>query len=188
MTAADDVPGAISTTPFAAWSRECDLLEAELPSIQDPAERWFHLVLLTNAMNLRYKVVESTLDDIMEEVDGLSDPDDPVWVESEDFTNWAQPWIERFKAAFDVHKRERDQLFEGLSQEEVERGEAQLDSRFEEIKGRVKAALLENLRALQEQALAARDAKVCPDCAEEIKAAARKCRYCGYRFDPVVGG
>lgn len=27
------------------------------------------------------------------------------------------------------------------------------------------------------------DEKVCPDCAETIKAAARVCRFCGYRFD-----
>lgn len=29
------------------------------------------------------------------------------------------------------------------------------------------------------------EAKTCPDCAEEVKAAARKCRFCGYEFEAV---
>jgi Uncharacterised protein family UPF0547 len=28
-----------------------------------------------------------------------------------------------------------------------------------------------------------REFKACPDCAEEVRAAARKCRYCGYMFE-----
>lgn len=27
------------------------------------------------------------------------------------------------------------------------------------------------------------ETKICPDCAEQVLAAARKCRFCGYRFD-----
>jgi hypothetical protein len=30
------------------------------------------------------------------------------------------------------------------------------------------------------------ESKTCPDCAEEVKAAARVCRFCGYRFDSVA--
>lgn len=33
----------------------------------------------------------------------------------------------------------------------------------------------------------AEDMKSCPDCAEKVKAAARKCRFCGYRFEPEPG-
>ena len=29
------------------------------------------------------------------------------------------------------------------------------------------------------------DTKACPDCAEDVKVAARVCRYCGYQFEPT---
>jgi len=34
---------------------------------------------------------------------------------------------------------------------------------------------------------AGEDVKVCPECAEAVKAAARKCRFCGYRFEGETG-
>lgn len=36
--------------------------------------------------------------------------------------------------------------------------------------------------------LGARETKQCPDCAETVLAAARKCRFCGYRFDAPRSG
>ncbi len=44
----------------------------------------------------------------------------------------------------------------------------------------------ERRRALelhQREQAASRMTKVCPECAEEVKSAAAKCRFCGYRFD-----
>ena len=32
------------------------------------------------------------------------------------------------------------------------------------------------------------EVKVCPDCAEEVKAAARVCRFCGYRWPTRIAG
>lgn len=36
-----------------------------------------------------------------------------------------------------------------------------------------------------EHQAASAEEKVCPDCAESVKAAARKCRFCGYEFSPA---
>ena len=32
------------------------------------------------------------------------------------------------------------------------------------------------------------EVKICPDCAEEVKAAARVCRFCGYRWPTRIAG
>jgi hypothetical protein len=44
-------------------------------------------------------------------------------------------------------------------------------SRWSRLPGRLRRAPVET--------------KVCPDCAEEVKADARVCRFCGYRFEEV---
>jgi hypothetical protein len=41
---------------------------------------------------------------------------------------------------------------------------------------------------MPEQAMAEPLTKQCPDCAEQVLAAARKCRFCGYRFDRGQSG
>jgi hypothetical protein len=45
------------------------------------------------------------------------------------------------------------------------------------------AALLRPAEPLDSTAISPRDTKRCPDCAEEVLAAARVCKHCRYRFD-----
>src|SRR4051794_21512901 len=60
-------------------------------------------------------------------------------------------------------------------------------SLFNAMGGKNVVVTYEKVDPAQAVAAPAAETKVCPDCAETILAAARVCRFCGYRFAPAPG-
>jgi len=63
-----------------------------------------------------------------------------------------------------------------LAKSDIEKREY-LENQYDKIRRQLE------LLSTQEVASERAETKICPDCSEEIKFAARKCRFCGYRFD-----
>lgn len=183
MNSREKIPERLETSVFSAWGDEGAQLEADLPAIIEPADRWLQLILLTNVLHSQFEIVKMQMDEAMAELAGISDPDDPELPIVEEFVEWAQGWSTEFQSRFDRYRDEREAVASGLTENVREAVERKIDGRFDEIKDRIKAQLQSNLRKLEAQALSDSGLKVCPDCAEEVKMAARKCRFCGYRFD-----
>ena len=62
------------------------------------------------------------------------------------------------------------------------RFKSQFLSEFEVFVESLNAAINTNLNKASAGYVSNEDMKVCPDCAESVKAAARKCRFCSYEF------
>ena len=54
---------------------------------------------------------------------------------------------------------------------------------FKEFVSSLNSAISSNLNGEDAPDLLSDDTKICPDCAESVKAAARKCRFCSYLFE-----
>jgi len=105
--------------------------------------------------------------------------------------NQARDWVLAWTAAAEPELQEwadfQNAMVEHIGRDRAEQIAKELvEPRLQALKERAQAAVAEHVEHLRaEVGIAATEpaTKACPDCAEEVKAAARKCRFCGYRFD-----
>jgi 5-methylcytosine-specific restriction endonuclease McrA len=177
---------------FETWQRHRERLRAELGhEATRGADRYRDLMLVTNVMKQQYDQVNEKIQDATRTLAQISDRADPRVEGLTAFANWAEPWLHEFQAEFDRYERERDEARNQLTDSQRNQAETELEQGFNEILDEVKAPLQarhDELTASIRRDDTSADMKACPDCAEQVKAAARKCRYCGYRFDAEEAG
>lgn len=127
--------------------------------------------------------------------------------------DWIRGWVDNAERELQEWADFQDAMLNHIGQEPAERiASERVEPRLEGVKDSARALLIGKAREIADEhgidfeALSTDDSapvldptdaprrdenpqttgpasKVCPDCAEEVKAAARKCRFCGYRFD-----
>jgi hypothetical protein len=151
-------------------------------------------LVVTNLYRLQVEHISS---DLIPEWRDLAIKDDP---RSEGMGDWIDAWTDAAEVSMKewgafqeqlvqkVGKVRAEQLAEGVPKARVGAvfgaTSKALEERIAQLRSRRSAGdVAENELSPEASAVAL---KTCPDCAEDVRAAARKCRYCGYRFDQDV--
>lgn len=108
---------------------------------------------------------------------------------------WIGSWIDSSKKGFVQWGEYLNSFVDSYGRDRaVTLAEGPVKHRMEGINQAAKARILDRAEAdgvdvsLLRAETGPSATKLCPDCAEDVKAAARKCRFCGYRFDTEIAG
>ena len=160
-------------------ARVAALREAERAS--DDEERFEAICVATHFWQAQISQVRKLIDEA-----GSRSKFDPDYLP---FSAWVEEWMAQ---DFTSVAHRQDALVEALGRDRAqriadERVTPRIESVMDEIKGRLRQAIRDaegDGSTVEESAEPTKaDTKICPDCAEKIKAEARKCRFCGFRFD-----
>jgi len=190
MRNAEDVPIVRDNVSFMTLER------ARLTAMQDANGQSNDEGRLAGAM-----VVVKLSELQVEELEGLMDEAQqlPAYdARIDEFREWLEIWLETAQGHLSEWADYQRGLVQQIGDEQAQTiADTLATPRVQAVLESIKDALREQLRALGATPLdevetndaavsdfsAGEDTKVCPDCAEEVKAAARVCRFCRYRFD-----
>lgn len=178
-----DVPIAGEDVVFATQERARVAALREAQQASDDEGRFEAICVATHFWQAQISQVQKLLDEA-----GGRSKFDPDYLP---FSAWIEEWMAQDFTG--VADRQND-LVETLGRDRAQRiADERVTPRIEDVMDDIKEQLRQTIRDAEAEvdsstadelaAPADADTKVCPDCAEEVKAKARKCRFCGFRFD-----